>query len=68
MKFDAKDVLTVWIAIMAVYIADDIIKKFGWDQIPFLIIKWSAVILLSFVIVLLLVEIIERTFNKKVIK
>jgi len=65
MKFDAKDVLTVWIGIMAVYMADDIIKKIGLDQLPLLIIKWPAVVILSFFIVLLLVEIIERTFNKK---
>jgi Co/Zn/Cd efflux system component len=65
MKFDAKDVLTVWIGVMAIYMADDIIKKIGWDQLPLLIIKWPAVVLLSFFIVLILVEIIERTFNKK---
>ena len=65
MKFDAKDVLTIWIGIISVYLADDIIKKFGWDQLPLLAIKWPAVVILSFLIILLLIVIIEKSFNRK---
>jgi len=62
--FDLKDILLVWISVIAVYISNDVFELLGFTHATDIWIKWIVMGIFSFVIVGILSEIGERISNR----